>query len=83
MVVICSHLLIFFNSLKRKSKKIYTQHYIFISLLILVNIFFFETKLDNENYYLNYIDVYNIIIWAVIPYNFFERIKNNYVAKKI
>lgn len=83
MVVICSHLLIFFNSLKRKSKKIYTQHYIFISLLILVNIFFFETKLDNENYYLNYIDIYNIIIWAVIPYNFFERIKNNYVAKKI
>tara|TARA_A100001015_G_scaffold259189_1_gene302947 strand:+ start:91 stop:828 length:738 start_codon:yes stop_codon:yes gene_type:complete len=78
IVVICFHLLIFFNSFKSKNKKIDSKHLIFISLLILVNIFFFETKLDNENYYLNYIDIYNIIIWAVIPYNFFKKIKSNY-----
>ena len=73
--IICFHLLIFFNVLEKKNNKKFINNYLFIIMLILINTFFFKTKLSFEIDYLKYIDIYNLVIWFTIPFNIFRKIK--------
>jgi hypothetical protein len=83
VITLVLHLIIFFNGMCSGKKNIY--HILFIGLLLIINLFFFQKKIGIFPPYSEYIDIYNIFIWSIVPINILKKnfYKKNFLKTEI